>query len=272
MTALPYEPHDHLPKSLRDEHCLRRDEEVETRQDLYRHAKAAAGGVRAIVERQPGPLTRSECAVLWIMVRQDLRACVRRERTYRPTREGIADETGFSVRTVSRALARLKDLRLIEVVRYAKGGRAGNKGHGLATEFRSGGLMDLEERLAALGYRVGKLGRSIKAAARWAADRIRPKPTGTFCLGTMGRTQPSGPRDAKDAPAERSQPGTTPKRGRIGQLARAAMALTLPPEHRKGAERGRDAPNGPDPARVLPSHPLCGATRPRHLPSSWCAE
>ncbi|WP_138468246.1 hypothetical protein [Poseidonocella sp. HB161398] len=191
-------PLDHLPKSLRDRDCIRLNEEVERRKSLFRQARAVSSGLRTIFERQAGGrLTRAEGAVFEVMVLQNLRACVRKERHYRPTRAMIARRTGYSERTVSKAIARFKEAGLVVVQRYAKGGRLGDKGHGLATEFRSGCMQFLGDQLAALGYRLPKgLRKDLMDLARWAAAQVGE------------RTEPATDAPAKAAPTGKKVPGT----------------------------------------------------------------
>lgn len=103
-------PFDHLSAYIRDADCQRRDEEIERRKALYRRAKGAASALRSLTDRQRhGKLTRADGMILSIMVLQNLRACTRRERFYIPSRAKLAAKSGYSERTVSQSLARLKE-------------------------------------------------------------------------------------------------------------------------------------------------------------------
>lgn len=210
-------PIDHLPATLRDRDCIRLEEAIERRKALFRQARSVSAALRSITERQPqGQLTRAEGAILSQMLLQNLRACVRQERHYRPTRALLAKRTGYSERTVSKAIGRFKDLGLVVAQRYAKGGRLGDKGKGLATEFRSGCLQFLCDQLKALGYRLPKSLRcDLEDLARWAALQVGQQPT----------AQQSDPR-SKPEPTGKQVPGTM-----LGQVKRAAR-------------------NGPNPAPV----------------------
>jgi len=227
------EPRDHLPASLRDSDCRRRDDEKDRRRAMYMQAKAAGNALRTIVRRQPGPLTKADADVLAEMIRRNLGACVLRRRLYCPTRARLARDTGYDVRTVSRALTKLKAAGVIVAARYASGGRLGHRGRGLATEFRSGCLQFLAEQLAGLGYRLPKsLRDDLAGLARWAAHQVgestepapdssRPEePTGTKCPSTfvcsLDRASPET-QDGDDppdspAPAPGCWPGIAEKR------------------------------------------------------------
>lgn len=184
--SMSLNPKDHLPAYVRDD---RNDEEIERLKGLYRQAKAVSKGLQTVLQRQrKGDLTRAEGEILSAMILQNLRACVRKELFYRPTRARLARDTGYSVRTVSKALTHFKELGLITVARYAKGGRLGDKGTGLATEFRSGRLKGFCEAMASLGYRLGKsLLAELRDLALWAEAQIEPtgkKVPGTLVLNT----------------------------------------------------------------------------------------
>lgn len=192
-------PTDHLPRSLSDQALRRRADEIERRKEMFRQARSVESALRTITDRQSGgQLTRGEAAILAKMIRQNLCACVRKERHYRPTRAMLAKQTGYSQRTVSKAITRFKEVGIIAVARYAKGGRLGDKGKGLATEFRSGCLQFIVEQLEALGYRLPKsLRDDLAGLGRWAAvqvgeattiksDAPKPKkPTGKKVPGTL---------------------------------------------------------------------------------------
>ena len=191
---MTYHPKDHLPKSLRDDDRAKAKESIEHLKALYRHAKRVANGLTTLTERQQqGGLTRSEAAVLSRMVLANLRASARGELHYRPGRACLARDTGYSERTVSKALSRLKDLGLIEAARYSKGGRV--KAHGLATEWRSGGLDRLLTVLSSLGYRLGKgISDTLTEAVNWARAKLSKRhenkqensiPTGKLVPGTL---------------------------------------------------------------------------------------
>lgn len=207
-------PTDHLPKTVRDRDCIRRDEEIERRKVLYRQARNVSAALRTVTDRQRGgQLTRADGAVLAHMVLQNVRACVRKEHHYRPTRARVARLTGYSERTVSKSIKRLTDAGLIVVQRYAKGGRLGNKGKGLSTEFRSGCIQFLCDQMASLGYRLGKDLRSdITDLGKWAAVQVgqhtevkvdalrKPKPTGNLVRGTIMYLDRAAPRSQTEAP------------------------------------------------------------------------
>lgn len=191
---MTYHPKDHLPKSLRDDDRAKAQEAIEHIKALYRHAKRVANGLTTLTERQQqGGLTRSEAAVLGRMVLANLRASARGELHYRPGRACLARDTGYSERTVSKALSRLKELGLIEAARYSKGGRV--KAHGLATEWRSGGLDRLLTVLSSLGYRLGKgISDTLTEAVNWARAKLSKRhenkqenriPTGKLVPGTL---------------------------------------------------------------------------------------
>ena len=219
-------PIDHLPASLRDRDCLKRAEEIERRKTLFRQARGVAMSLRSITDRQRGGrLTRADGHILSLLVLQNLRACVRRERHYRPTRAMLAKSSGYSERTVSASIGRLKAAGIIVVARYATGGRLGNKGTGLATEFRSGCLQFLAEQLDGLGYRLPKALRAdLSDLAAWAAAQVgehtqpsedtspRPKPTGKKVPGTivlLDRASPSVAGMAQVAGPDRTASGRT---------------------------------------------------------------
>lgn len=202
-------PIDHLPQTVRDNDIIRREEEIERRKTLFRQARAVSTALRTITDRQTdGHLTKADGAVLAHMVLQNLRACVRKERIYRPTRKRLAKVTGYSQRTVSKSITRLKDAGVLVVSRYAKGGRQGNNGKGLATEFRSGCLQFLTDQLKALGYRVGvTLHSDLSELARWAAAQVgehtevkadvskQTEPTGNLVPGIICYRKEQGPKD-----------------------------------------------------------------------------
>lgn len=211
-------PTDHLPKTVRDRDCIRRDEEIERRKVLYRQARNVSAALRTVTDRQRGgQLTRADGAVLAQMILQNVRACVRKEHHYRPTRARVASLTGYSERTVSKSITRLKEAGLIVAQRYAKGGRLGNKGKGLATEFRSGCLQFLCDQMASLGYRLGKDLRSdITDLGNWAAVQVgqhteikadaprKPKPTGNLVRGTVMYLDRAAPKSQTEAPVART--------------------------------------------------------------------
>lgn len=189
-----YIPKDHLPKSVRDDSREKAQEALEHLKALYRHAKRVANGLTTMTERQQqGALTRAEGAVLGRMILANLRASARGELHYRPGRARLAQDTGYSERTVSKALAKLKDFNLIQVARYSKGGRV--KAHGLATEWRSGGLEELLSVLKSLGYRLGKaIAETVSEAVNWAREKLTKRhenraeadiPTGKLVPGTL---------------------------------------------------------------------------------------
>lgn len=167
-------PNDHLPATLRDRDFTRRAEAIEALRADYRHARSISAGLRAITDQQSkGQLTRSAGFILAMMVRQNVRACARREATYRPTRRGLARLTGYSQRTVSTALSALKAAGLVVSFRYSMGGRQGDNGTGLATEWRAGCLQFLPEQLVALGYRLPKtMVEDLRDLAEWAARQV----------------------------------------------------------------------------------------------------
>ncbi|MEO9629231.1 MAG: hypothetical protein ABJG14_02180 [Sulfitobacter sp.] len=189
-----YLPKDHLPKSVKDDSREKAQEALEHLKALYRHAKRVANGLTTMTERQQqGSLTRSEATVLGRMILANLRASARGELHYRPGRARLAQDTGYSERTVSKALAKLKDLNLIHAARYSKGGRV--KAHGLATEWRSGGLDTLLSVLTSLGYRLGKsIADTVSEAVNWAREKLTKRhenkrqndnPTGKLVPGTL---------------------------------------------------------------------------------------
>jgi DNA-binding transcriptional ArsR family regulator len=189
-----YLPKDHLPKSVKDDSREKAQEALEHLKALYRHAKRVATSLTTVTERQQqGSLTRSEAAVLGRMILANLRASARGELHYRPGRARLAQETGYSERTVSKALAKLKDLDLIHAARYSKGGRV--KAHGLVTEWRSGGLDGLLSVLKSLGYRLGKgIAETVSEAVNWAREKLTKRaenkqqndnPTGKLVPGTL---------------------------------------------------------------------------------------
>lgn len=191
---MTYHPKDHLPKSLRDDDRAKAQEAIEHLKALYRHAKRVANGLTTLTERQQqGGLTRSESAVLGRMVLANLRASARGELHFRPGRACLARDTGYSERTVSKALSRLKGPGLIEAARYSKGRRV--KAHGLATEWRSGGLDRLLTVLSSLGYRLGKgISDTLTEAVNWAPAKLSKRhenkqenriPTGKLVPGTL---------------------------------------------------------------------------------------
>jgi DNA-binding transcriptional ArsR family regulator len=205
---------------VRDIDCIRRDQEIDRRKALYRQAKALSNALRAVTDRQRGGLTRSSGHVLAIMIRQNLRACVRGELFHRPTRAALAKETGHSERTVSRAITQLTEAGLIVTARYRTGGRLGRTGRGLATEFRSGCLMFLADQLAGLGYRLPKglhedlngmaewAGRQVGEASEQGADTPRdPVSTGTKCPGTLLTVRKAPPVDRAETPVADVAPG-----------------------------------------------------------------
>lgn len=211
--AATYQPIDHVPASVRDRDCQRRDEAVDRRKALYRQAKALANALRAVTDRQRGGLTRSAGHVLSILIRQNLRACVRKELFYMPTRAALAKETGLTERTVSAAISRLKEAGLIVIARYGKGGRLGRKGRGLATEFRSGCLTFCADQLAGLGYRLPTgLHDDLVGMAAWAARQTGEAPeqsadtprervsTGKKLPGTLSVTDRAAPVDGAEPP------------------------------------------------------------------------
>ncbi|WP_128910793.1 hypothetical protein [Tropicibacter alexandrii] len=238
-------PTDHLPKTLPDRTCIRREEEIERRKSLFRQAKATSTGLRTALDQQykRGSLTRADHLILTLMIRQNLRACVRKELFYRPTRKGLARASGYSQRTVSTSLARLKAAGLVVAVRYAKGGRLGDKGHGLATEWRSGCLQLLPDQLAALGYRLSKsFIADLRDLAAWAAhqvgqhtetkaDIILPAPpTGKKLPGTLVGIVKRPLRQPHVAPVEASV-------GRVALLGDDPPALPFVGVIRNGDER-----------------------------------
>jgi len=209
-----FSPTDHLPQARSDRDLARGNAEIERRKGLFRQARNTAQAIRTLTDRQPaGSLTRAEAAILSEMVLQNLRACVRRDLSYRPTRKRLAKATGYSERTVSTAIARLKDAGVVVVARYAKGGRLGDKGRGLATEFRAGCLQFLADQLAGLGYRLPKsLRADLVDLGAWAAAQVgehtapasdapaRAKPTGKKLPGTLYPSDRAAPKGRTEAP------------------------------------------------------------------------
>lgn len=213
-----FEPRDHLPASLRDADCRRRDDEIDRRKSLFRQARGMASALRTVTEKQRGRLTRADGHILSLMILQNLRSCVRRERLYTPTRARLARLSGYDIRTVSRALAKLKAAGVIVIARYPQGGRLGHRGRGLATEFRSGCLQFLADQLAALGYKLPRsLRDDLAGLARWAAYQVGEstepvrdlsrsrKPTGTKCLATTCPSDRGSPQAPTGAQADHSQ-------------------------------------------------------------------
>lgn len=187
-------PRDHVPRA----------EAIGRQKALYGQAKSAAEKVRDTIRRLPrGVLPRSAAEVMEVMVLMDLRASIRREPTYRPTRKRIAAATGYSERTVSDALSRLAAAGLIEVACYGRGGRDGHRGHGLATEFRAGRVMAALDRLIAMGAKLAAgairglrdLAAAVVAEPRRAGFRHR-KPTGKQLPGILESMKGSLPRPA----------------------------------------------------------------------------
>ena len=206
-------PTDQVPKHT----------EIARRRALYQQANRDARALRTLFDRQKtGGLTRCEGAVLSRMVLANMRATIRKERTYRPTRAGIAKDTGYSVRSVSRALSRLKALGVIRPARYAKGGRD-PKGQGLSTEWVSGGIVDLAKTLHSLGYRLGKvIAARLNELGRWCAAVFkRPKVTGTKWPGIIGENTTAPAQWASDTPTE-TRPPPAP-----GSLAYRALLNVL---------------------------------------------
>ncbi|MEM9966477.1 MAG: hypothetical protein AAF755_00105 [Pseudomonadota bacterium] len=207
---MTYTPIDHLPKSVRDDSRAKTQESVEHLKALYAHAKRISRGLLTLTDRQShGKLTRAEGAVLSRMVLANLRASARGQLHYHPGRAVLARDTGYSERTVSKALTRLKDLGLIEVARYAKGGRVHN--HGLVTEWRSGGLDGLLEVLRNLGYRLGKsIADTVSEAVNWIRTKLSKRqenkdqganPTGNLLPGTLVCNPKGTPEPSNGAPA-----------------------------------------------------------------------
>ncbi|WBU51889.1 hypothetical protein [Paracoccus sp. SCSIO 75233] len=199
---------------MSDKALRRRSDEIERRKAMFGQARAVESALRTITDRQPGgQLTRGEAAILAKMIRQNLCACVRKERHYRPTRAMLAKQTGYSQRTVSKAITRLKEVGIVAVARYAKGGRLGDKGKGLATEFRAGCLQFIVEQMEALGYHLPKsLRDDLASLGRWAAAQVgestviksdtpKPKkPTGKKVPGTLVLKDMWSQKDESTAP------------------------------------------------------------------------
>ena len=213
-------PVDHLRATMHDRDYHRKNDAIERNKAMYRQARGVSTALRTSMERQPkGGLTRADGAILSLMILQNLRACVRRQLFYCPTRARLAKLSGYSERTVSRAIARLIKAGLIVVARYAKGGRHG-RGKGIATEFRSGCLQFLVEQMATLGYRLPKTLRAdLTGLAAWAAVQCGEEPqhstdtpspvtkmsTGTQCPTTIlpsERAVPIQPVKAADPQSE----------------------------------------------------------------------
>jgi len=179
-----YTPTDHL------RHTEAYYDAIKVRIGQFAGIKALARAIETTINKQPkGALTDREGRVLAAMIRQNAIACVWKRRTYRPTRKRLARGTGLSVRTVSTALTKLKAAGIVVVERYGKGGRNGDRGQGLATEFRAGCMQFLADQLAALGYRLpASLRAEIEDWGRWAAEQLGER------VGTMDAdTSPPGP-------------------------------------------------------------------------------
>lgn len=244
MSSMPI---DHLPRSMSDQALRRRSDEIERRRAMFRQAKAVASALRTITDRQPGgQLTRAEAAILARIIRQNFCACVRKERHYRPTRAALAKHTGYSQRTVSKAIARLKEVGIIAVARYAKGGRLGDKGKGLATEFRSGCLQFIIEQLQALGYRLPKsLRDDLAGLARWAAAQVGEQ--------TVMQSDAPKPKSKPKKPTGKLVPGTIVLKDRwsLKEEIAAPVAATDQP----GREVDPDPPPAPPSSAVLCAEP-----------------
>lgn len=229
--AIP-DPVDHIPASMRDSDCLRYAEKVERQKSLFRQARGVATALRTITDRQRGQLTRADGHVASLMVLQNLRACVRGELFYRPTRRGLAKETGYSERTISASLTRLRKAGIGVVARYGKGGRLGHKGKGLSTEWRSGCLQFLCDQLAALGYRLPKgLRDDLNDWGAWAARQVgqqpehtdQAEPTGKQLPGTLVPLARAAPGNHRAEPVEAKDRKPQPAPHAPGPLARSAM-------------------------------------------------
>lgn len=289
MKTKHYEPVDHVLKSVRDSDCRRYQETIERRKTMFRQARGVASALHTITDRQPaGGLTRADGHILSMMVLQNLRACVRGERHYRPTRKVLARRSGYSERTVSAALTRLKSAGIVVAARYAKGGRLGDKGRGLATEWRSGCLQFLADQLAALGYRLPKsLRADLADLGRWAAEQVgettsmssdagRGEPTGKLLPGTLYPTDTQAPKIQKLAPAERPERAAVPvspkptmptraeppgqAESRMARTARAASAPRHPPSRADTPDRS---------AAYERAHSSFCAITPVKLPRCW---
>lgn len=147
---------------------------VELQKALCGKARKTSEKLRAELRSQKGELTPSDLEVLAEMLRLNLLAALRRRQDYRPGRANLAQRLRLSERTVSRALTKLTGARLILTERYAKGGRAWNKGTGLATEFATGYLHDMVTAIENLGYRLTKkLGEDLCDWAEWCEVQTR---------------------------------------------------------------------------------------------------
>ncbi len=252
---------DHLPQSVRDRDCIARDDEIERRKVLYREARAISAALRSVVDhRHGGKFTRAEGAVLAALIRGNLRACVRKELFYRPTRRALAKDTGYSERTVSRAIGSVTRAGLIVVARYAKGGRMGDKGKGISTEFRSGCLQFVAGQLAALGYRLPKsLKADLDGIGRWAADQVgehpphvdaakSAEPTGTKCPGIVMQEDRAAP----------GKPDVSPVSRVAGALA---TVEDKPPAAPPGFYAAHCHENGKSGSGSVPRPPLSGLAR-----------
>lgn len=202
-------PRDHLPSSIRDRDCIRRDEEKERLKHFYTRAKAVQSGVRTALEKQPkGKLTRSQITVLAAMLRFNLGACNRRQVSYRPGRKALAKALGLSEATIKRAFGKFISAGVIVVHRYGKGGRNGDKGCGFATEYRSGCLQFLCEQLEDLGYRLPlTLQNELVELAEWAGEKV-----GQGFVGEMDTRKPAAlsyqePIGSKQKPTGSKRPG-----------------------------------------------------------------
>lgn len=182
---MTYHPKDHVPKCA-DKALALKEDEIARRKALFAQARRDKARLMAVLGQRGGGLTRCEASVLGSMFIANVRATVRREATYRPTRAGLAKATNYSERSVSRALAKLKALGLIAPTRYAKGGRT-RDGHGLSTEWASGNLANLLAVLKGLGYIVATaFANRLKELTNWARETFaKRRVTGTRCPGTM---------------------------------------------------------------------------------------
>lgn len=160
-----FAPIDFLPQTFTDLDARRIADAKKLSCEAYRQINKAVADLEVAFRKQRmrSDATDTEAGALIFMMQQGLRAAVRGDRLFAPSRAKIARERGRSLRSVTRAIHTLKSIGAFLVARYERGGRW--KGKGLSTEFVLPPVDAFLEGIATLNFRLSdKVLNSVRKA------------------------------------------------------------------------------------------------------------
>jgi len=167
------EPHDNVPKSVRDDRQGREVEVKARASEPYGRAKKLTRALmKETLKRPRHDFNVTAGQALGVFLQQSVTATRKGKSTFWLSNKNLGQKLGKSSRTATTARGKLERQGLIHVSAYPKGGRNSKKGVGYAKEYHVIDFAELADGLQCLGYRLPQ---QAKEALAWLATWQRNK-------------------------------------------------------------------------------------------------